>query len=213
MTPRTAGAVLRGCVRLGTCVGALAAGAAVLLFLPVRPLVAQPTAARAAAAGSARSPVPFHPTFQVSEPGRPVPAIEPARVVGEVLAGAYAGIGGYVLGNWAGGMLATMLPSTSDGTRDRIAMVSGILGAGIATAASVSAIGNIGDQTGSYPAALAGTAGGVAVGLLLNQILYGHARLPSEGESSRVRWIEASLEAMLPAIGATIAFNSTRRFK
>jgi hypothetical protein len=157
--------------------------------------------------------MPFHPTFQVSEAARPVPAIEPARVAGEVLAGAYAGIGGYVLGNWAGGMLASMLPSTSDGARDRIAMVSGILGAGIATAASVAAVGNIGDETGSYPAALAGTAGGVAVGLLLNQLLYGHARLPSEGESSRVRWIEASLEAMLPAIGATIAFNSTRRFK
>ena len=81
------------------------------------------------------------------------------------------------------------------------------------TAASVSAIGNIGDQTGSYPAALAGTAGGVVAGLLLNQILYGHARLPSEPESSRLRWVEASLEAMLPSIGATIGFNSTRKFK
>ena len=137
----------------------------------------------------------------------------PARVAGEVLAGAYAGIGGYFVGSWLAGNVGEMLPDASEGTRDQIAFVGGVVGAGIATAASVSAIGNIGDQTGSYPAALAGTAGGVVAGLLLNQILYGHARLPSEPESSRLRWVEASLEAMLPSIGATIGFNSTRKFK
>jgi hypothetical protein len=151
--------------------------------------------------------------WQSTATGKGVPSLEPARIAGEVLAGAYAGIGGYFIGSWLGGNVGEMLPDASEGTRDQIAFMGGIVGAGIATAASVSAIGNIGDQTGSYPAALAGTAGGVVAGLLLNQILYGHARLPSETESSRLRWVEASLEAMLPSIGATIGFNSTRKFK
>lgn len=145
--------------------------------------------------------------------GTTTPPVEPARVAGEVLAGAYAGIGGYFIGSWAGSMLGAMLPSASDGTKDQISFGAGIVGATLATAASVTAIGNIGDQTGSYPTALAGTVGGVAAGLLLNQLLYGHARLPSEHGSSRVRWIEASLEALLPSLGATIAFTSTRRYK
>jgi hypothetical protein len=151
--------------------------------------------------------------FQATATDKGVPALEPARVAGEVLAGAYAGIGGYFVGSWLAGNIGEMLPDASEGTRDQIAFMGGVVGAGIATAASVSAIGDIGGQTGSYPAALAGTAGGVVAGLLLNQILYGHARLPSETGSSRLRWVEASLEAMLPSIGATIGFNSTRKFK
>jgi hypothetical protein len=146
------------------------------------------------------------------EESRGTPPVEPARVAGQVLAGAYAGIGGYVLASWAGGLMSDNLPA-SDNTKDQIQFAFGLVGATMATAASVSAIGNIGDQTGSYRAALAGTAGGVAVGVILNQLLYGHARLPSEEGSSRVRWIEASLEALLPSIGATLAFNSTRKYK
>jgi hypothetical protein len=130
-----------------------------------------------------------------------------------LLAGAYAGIGGYFIGSFAGDLIGDVLPTASDGTKDQISFATGVLGATMATAASVAAVGNIGDQTGSYPSALAGTAGGVVVGLIINQALYGHARLPTESESSRLRWVEASLEALLPSIGATIAFNSTRKFK
>lgn len=140
------------------------------------------------------------------------PSLEPARLAGQVLAGAYAGIGGYFLTSWVGGLVMNTMPA-SDRTKDQVQFALGLVGATAATAASVSAIGNIGDQTGSYRAALAGTAGGVAVGVILNQLLYGHARLPSEEGSSRVRWLEASLEALLPSIGATIAFNSTRKYK
>ena len=173
---------------------------------PVRPAVRLGATVRTA-------PTTWPARFQTTVAGKGTPNLEPARVAGEVLAGAYAGIGGYFVGSWLAGNVGEMLPDASEGTRDQIAFVGGVVGAGIATAASVSAIGNIGDQTGSYRAALAGTAGGVVAGLLLNQILYGHARLPSEPESSRLRWVEASLEAMLPSIGATIGFNSTRKFK
>jgi hypothetical protein len=141
------------------------------------------------------------------------PPLEPARVAGQVLAGAYAGIGGYFVGSWVGKVATNSLPMASDGTKDDISFVFGVAGATLATAATVYAIGDIGDQTGKYSHALAGTVGGVAVGLLLNQLLYGHARLPEETGSSRVRWIEASLEALLPSIGATIVFNTSRRYK
>ena len=199
----------------GCALATLTAIAAMGLRSPA--LGAQPSVTRASAVERFRPSIPRHPLFQAS-PGdkqraTPRPQLEPARIAGEVLAGAYAGIAGYFFGNWAGGMLAGTLPTASDGTREQIAFAGGIAGAALTTAASVAFIGDIGDQTGSYPAALAGTAGGIAAGLLLNQLLYGHARLPTEHGSSRVRWIEASLEAMLPAIGATIAFNSSRRYK
>ena len=168
---------------------------------------------RSVPVGVVRSPRPGTPLFAAvpaTTPGRP--ALEPARVVGEALAGAYAGIAGYFIGSMAVGGVAE-LSNVSDDMKEHIAFVGGVIGAGAATAASVWAIGNIGDQTGSFPMSAAGTAAGVAAGILLNQIIYGHARLPSAGESSRMRWVEASLEALLPSIGATIAFNSTRRFK
>lgn len=157
---------------------------------------------------------PFGPASQTGgSESRGTPALEPARVAGEVLAGAYAGLGGYFLFSWIGDLIIDDMPMASDGTKRDFKFYMGVAGATAATAASVAAIGNIGDQTGSYPAALTGTVAGVGVGIVINQILYGHSRLPSEGESSRVRWIEASLEALLPSIGATIGFNSTRRFK
>jgi hypothetical protein len=48
---------------------------------------------------------------------------------------------------------------------------------------------------------------------VLNRVLYGQARLPSDRQHSRMRWVEASFEALLPSLGATIAFNSTRQYK
>lgn len=141
------------------------------------------------------------------------PALEPARIAGQVLAGAYAGIGGYLIGTLTGNLVGDVLTRASQDTREQVGFGFGIAGGALATAASVSAIGNIGDQTGSFGTALVGTGGGVLAGLLLNQVMYGHARLPSDPQSSRMRWVEASLEALLPSLGATIAFNSTRRFK
>jgi hypothetical protein len=200
MTRRVAGATGAACVLCAAlCTGTAAAQAPAPL-------------ARSVPAGVVRLPGNLGPRFATSTGGKSRPDLEPARITGELLAGAYAGIGGYFLGSWSIGGLAE-LTDMSDAMKEHIAFVGGVLGAGAATAASVYAIGNIGDQTGSFPVAVGGTAAGVAVGILLNQMIYGHARLPSEGESSRMRWVEASLEAMLPSIGATIAFNSTRRYK
>lgn len=145
--------------------------------------------------------------------GRAKPDLEPARVIGEVLAGAYAGIGGYVIASWASGFLTDRLTDASDGTKDQIQFGFGVAGAVASTAVSVWAVGDIGDQTGSYSATVIGAAGGVATAFLINKALYGSTRLPTEHGSSRMRWVEASLEALLPSIGATIGFNSSRRYK
>lgn len=141
------------------------------------------------------------------------PDLEPARIAGEVLAGAYAGIGGYLIASWASGFLTDRLTDASEGTKNQVKLGFGVAGAIAGTAASVWAVGDIGDQTGSYPATMIGAASGVATAFLINKAMYGSARLPTEHSSSRIRWVEASLEALLPSIGATIAFNSSRRFK
>ncbi len=186
-----------------------AAGALCALAVPWTAVSAQRPAAASLRAGVATGG-----TFAVTGAARDGrPELEPARVTGELLAGAYAGIAGYFIGTWAGGLVAEALPDESQDAKERIGFLFGATGAALATAASVAAVGNIGDQTGSYPTALAGTAAGVVAGVLLNQLLYGHARLPAETSSSRMRWVSASIEALLPSIGATIAFNSTRRFK
>lgn len=195
------------------CVVAVACAASAALCGGTTTVQAQAPFIRSAPVGVVRSPGSGTPLFAgVPATTRGRPPLEPARVVGEALAGAYAGIAGYFIGSMTVGGVAE-LSDVSDDMKERIAFVGGVVGAGAATAASVWAIGNIGDQTGSFPISAAGTAAGLAAGILLNQIIYGHARLPSAGESSRMRWVEASLEALLPSIGATIAFNSTRRFK
>jgi hypothetical protein len=157
-------------------------------------------AAPAAAQGSLSAP-----------PGRP--DLEPARIAGELMVGAYAGIGGYFAGRFIGETALRLVPTAHERTRDDVAFVTGVLGGGVATAAGVTAIGNIGDQTGSFQASLIGMGAGVLTGVFINQLMYGHARLPRGRESSRMRWLEASLEALLPSVGATIGFNSSRRFK
>ncbi|MCC7194765.1 MAG: hypothetical protein IT356_04330 [Gemmatimonadaceae bacterium] len=190
----------------------LLAGSLLAAMAGLAPVIAgaQVPSARAARAGIG---APFLAAATDPDAGSAKPSVEPARVFGEIFAGAYAGVAGYFVGTWVGSAIAEGLGTESPENRERIGYVVGILSATFATAGSVAAVGNIGDQTGSYPAALVGTAAGVAVGVLFDQMIYGHARLPSETGSSRMRWVSASIEALLPSFGATIAFNSTRRFK
>jgi hypothetical protein len=199
---------------LRTTAACAACWAAVGAGLITSAAVARAQSPRVERVGIGALRMPLTPAFEsIAAESEPTPALEPARIAGQVLAGAYSGMAGYLVGSWAGSIVGSRMPGMSDAAKERVKFVTGVLGATAATAASVSAIGNIGDQTGSYPAALAGTAAGVTAGIILNQLLYGHARLPSETGSSKARWLEASLEALLPSIGATIAFNSTRRFK
>lgn len=141
------------------------------------------------------------------------PPLSAGRVLGEALGGTYAGIGGFVIGRFVGERAADVMGVANDRTRDRIGFTSGVVVAGLATAGTVYAIGNIDGQTGDFDATLLGTGVGFVGALGLARILLGPAERPREGISTAGRWAAANVIALLPSIGATIAFNQTRRYR
>jgi hypothetical protein len=108
---------------------------------------------------------------------------------------------------------AELLGVRSEDTRRRLGYLGGVIGGGLATAGTVFAIGNVGDQTGDFDATYLGTGAGFVLALGLAKVLLGPDGRPPESSSTAARWATANVIALLPAIGATIAFNSTRRFK
>ncbi len=141
------------------------------------------------------------------------PALEPLRVGGEVFVGTYAGLGGFLIGRYLGGSLADLMPDAAESTRDEIAHWTGLAAGGAATAGGVYAIGAIGNQTGSYPLALLGAGAGYLTALAVTRLIDRPSGPAVTPQKSRARWLQATVESLLPAIGATIAFNSSRRFK
>lgn len=139
------------------------------------------------------------------------PRLEPARVAGEVFVGAYAGIGGFVIGRFASKGLASVVGIDNEAAQRRIGFVGGVLGGGLATAGVVHAIGSVGDQSGDFATTYLGSGIGFVVGLGVARMVLGPEGRPREGMSTKMRWATANVIAFLPAIGATIAFNSTRR--
>lgn len=139
------------------------------------------------------------------------PALAAGRVIGETVGGAYAGIGGFVVGRYLGERVGDIVGVSSDDTRNRMGFASGVLLGGLATAGTVYGIGNIGDQTGEFDATYLGTGIGFIAALGLARLTLGPAERPREGMSTAGRWAMANVVALLPALGATIAFNSTRR--
>jgi hypothetical protein len=128
-----------------------------------------------------------------------------------VFVGAYAGIGGFVIGRFASKGLATVVGIDNEAAQRRIGFVGGVLGGGLATAGVVHAIGSIGDQSGDFATTYLGSGVGFVVGLGVARMVLGPEGRPREGMSTKMRWAAANVIAFLPAIGATIAFNSTRR--
>ncbi len=139
------------------------------------------------------------------------PRLEPARVAGETLAGAYAGIGGFVIGRYAAKGIGNVVGVESEDTQRRIGFAGGVLGGGLATAGVVHAIGSMGDQTGDFATTYLGSGIGFVAGLGVARLVLGPEGRPKQGMSTKMRWATANVIAFLPAIGATIAFNSTRR--
>ena len=141
------------------------------------------------------------------------PALTAVRVIGETAVGAYTAIGGYYLGRYVANSLGDVMSGASEGTRAQMATAGAWTGAVVGSAVGVYGIGSLGDQTGSVTATLGGAAAGAIVGWLVDRMrLSGRRADPSSG-GSRMRWLGASLESLLPSIGATIGFNSSRRFK
>ena len=139
------------------------------------------------------------------------PRLEPLRVAGEVVVGGYAGIAGFVVGRFVAEGISDMAHVGSEAARRRLGFTGGVIGGGLATAGVVYAIGNMGDQTGDFDAAYLGTGIGFVAAMGIAKMVLGPEGRPREGISTSMRWTAANVIALLPAIGATIAFNSTRR--
>lgn len=141
------------------------------------------------------------------------PRIEPARVAGQVIVGGYSGIGGFVIGRFVAEGIAGVAQVENEAALRRLGFVGGVIGGGLATAGVVYGIGNIGDQTGDFDATYLGTGVGFVAALGIAKMILGPEGRPREGMSTSARWATANIIALLPAIGATIGFNSTRRIQ
>lgn len=142
---------------------------------------------------------------------QPKPRLEPARVTGQVVLGAYAGIGGFIVGRYVGEELVQRLGSEHEPTIRRVGFATGAIGGGLATAGVVYGIGSLGDQSGDFDATALGAGVGFAASMALARLLLGPELNPPSGMRTTARWATANLIALLPAVGASIGFNSTRR--
>jgi hypothetical protein len=149
---------------------------------------------------------------QAAEDPRPRPDLEPERVAGEVVLGATAGYLGYFAGRFVGVRVAELFAIESSGRRSAVINGFGYAAAGASTAGAVYGIGSIDGQTGEFGTTLLGAGVGFTVAVLVNQFVFRPRETPESSGSRAVRLAAEVVEVMLPAIGATIAFNSTRRY-
>jgi hypothetical protein len=140
------------------------------------------------------------------------PTLSAPRIGGQVVAGAYAGFLGFYIGRFTGERLSDLLQLEDEGGVRRGAVLSlAYAGAAFGTAGAVYGIGSIGNQTGEFGGALMGTGLGFLAAVGVNHLLFPKASRES-GTSSSSRRLTDAIEILLPAIGSTIAFNSTRRY-
>lgn len=175
------------------------------LRLPARALVLLALVAGAAHAQVVAAPLP-------STPSEGKPDIRYERVAGEVVLGSYAGVLGYFVGRGAGTIATTMMADEHDRLRENLVNGVGIGTAAFAIGGTVYAIGNIGAETGSFRNTMVGVTAGVAMSLLMSKVMF-NGRMPVDEQTSHRRWLMAALDASLPAIGGTIAFNASRKWQ
>lgn len=141
------------------------------------------------------------------------PPLSAGRVTAELVAGTYAGIGGFIIGRYVGERVGEVIGVTSDDTRRRLGYTAGVFAGGVVTAGTVYGIGSVGDETGDFATTYLGTGVGFVAAWGLSRAILGPSERPRSGYSTAGRWAIANTIAFLPSIGATIAFNSTRRAK
>jgi hypothetical protein len=139
------------------------------------------------------------------------PRLDAGRVAGEVVVGTYAGIGGFLVGRTVAVRLAEGLGAVEEPTLRRLGWAGGILGGGLATAGVVYGIGGLGETAGDFDATWLGSGVGFVLSASVARFLFGADGTPPEGMPPAARWATINALALLPAIGATIGFNSTRR--
>jgi hypothetical protein len=141
------------------------------------------------------------------------PPLEAWRVGGEVTAGMYAGYVGYFAGRFVGTQVgALVLPSNGrEWPRTAIRQSFGYAVGGVATAGAVYGVGSIQNQTGDFGKTMAGTGIGFGAALVLHRVLWSPAKANESSGRRFARRTAEFAEVLLPAIGATIAFNSSRK--
>jgi hypothetical protein len=131
------------------------------------------------------------------------------RVAAQLGAGLIAMPVGFVLGGRLTERAAERL-GVDDPRASRVALAGAWVGAGLATAAGPALVGARGPGSGSYLAALGGAAAGGAGSLLLVRLndRTGDGPRPA----CRLRCTLAAVAVFtLPSIGATVAYNASRR--
>jgi hypothetical protein len=139
------------------------------------------------------------------------PRLDAGRVTGEIVVGAYAGIGGLLLGRHIAHEIAGVAGAESEVTIRRVEYVGAAAGGILATSGAIYGIGSMGDQTGDFSDTVLGTGAGFIVAVGVARIMLGPDLRPAPESSTAMRWAIANVLALLPAIGGTIAFNSSRR--
>jgi len=152
-------------------------------------------------------------TDQTGLPGRGRPGLRPERVAVEVVGGTYVGLAGYFVGRGVGTIATRMMSEDHDRLRGRIVHNVGLVGGAFAVGGFVYAVGNMGSETGSFPATMLGVGVGAVASELLSRAVFHRRHYAELKDSSKRMWWLATLEASLPAIGGTIGFNSSRRWQ
>jgi hypothetical protein len=137
-------------------------------------------------------------TTVLSSPARAQkPPLIGGRVAGEIAAGALAMPVGIALGSMAGEKFSHDAPPIG-------AFLGAVAGAIAAPVLAVHAVA--GPTRANYASTTVGTSAGYAVGytLLTSNVI---ARIPNAG----LRAVAGTVTVLLPAIGATIGYNATRR--
>jgi hypothetical protein len=137
---------------------------------------------------------------------RTTPAISAGAVAGQVSLGVVGTAVGFFGGGLAARRIAIALRSDDD-MISRVAYVGAYTGGALATAVAPALIGSRGDAHGRYAAGVAGAIGGGLVSVVIRKL----GRTGVFGERGPVAIVMGAAIVALPSIGATIAYNQSRR--
>lgn len=135
--------------------------------------------------------------------------VDAGRATAQVTLGAVGTLGGFVAGGLATRWVARRAGADPD-RASRLANVGAWTGAALVTPVAPMLLGSRGDVHGSYPAALAGTLVGGAASLAV--VTAGRHGAFDCRWCAPLRVLAGVSAFVLPSLGATIAFNQSRRY-
>jgi hypothetical protein len=130
-------------------------------------------------------------------PSRGTPPLSAGRLLGELMIGGLAGIGGAYVGGYIG--YATCTDHSGEWACVGNVVIGGYLGGIVAMSAGVYAVGSLDDQAGSYGSTLGGALLGSLVGIGI--------AAAGEDEGAAIVGLIA-----MPIGGAIIGFNASRHY-